>query len=121
MEQLQKQQYFDWMQKGLNCWQKCEDLIYESLEHGKYLPAVNACRAVADMCSQCIKFQAQELPFFKQLCELCSQICEACLKKLGKYQNDNKLIVEVMYCCRVFSVACLEMSQLPQKMVASKN
>lgn len=115
MEHLQKQEYFDWMQKGLNCWQKCEDLIYESLEQGKYLSTVNACRAAADICSQCLKFPEKELLIFRQLCELSSQICEACLKKLGKYQNDNKLIVEVMYACRVFSIACLAMTQSHKK------
>ena len=41
---LKKQEHFDWMQKGLVCWQMCEKIIIKCVEGKKYVHVINACR-----------------------------------------------------------------------------
>ncbi|MEP6927574.1 MAG: hypothetical protein ABI834_08055 [Ginsengibacter sp.] len=108
---LQKQEHFDWMQKCLNSWKTCEELISWNIQNGKYLNTINACRDVAEMCSQCIKFEAQRSPFFQQLCEVCAEICEGCAVELEKFESENGIFMETINSCRTFASACREVAE----------
>jgi hypothetical protein len=107
---LKKQDHFDWMQKGLVCWQMCEKIILKCIENEKYVNAINACRDTAEMCSQCIKFKAQGSPFFKELCEICADVCEGCAQHLARYEKDDSIFAEAIYGCKLFAVACLDVA-----------
>ncbi|MGH2565551.1 MAG: hypothetical protein ACRDE5_13630, partial [Ginsengibacter sp.] len=98
--------HFDWMQKCLICWKLCEEVISESIQNGKYLSLINVCRDTAEMCSQCIKFEAQSSPFFQHLCEVCAEICETCSKELGNHKNESDLISETIKACNELANAC---------------
>src|ERR1700710_864512 len=100
---LQKQEHFEWMQKCLTCWKMSEEFISWSINNGKYISSINACRDVAEMCSQCIKFEAQRSPFFQQLCGVCADICEKCATEIGKFQNENEIFLETYNSCRSFA------------------
>ena len=106
IEWLQKQEHFDWMQKCLVCWKKCEEFISESIQNGKYSGSINICRDITELCGQCIKFEAQTSPFFQQLCEVCAGACETCSGELGKYENQANIISETICACDVFAIAC---------------
>lgn len=105
---LEKQEHFDWMQKCLTCWKMCEEFIAWSIENGKNVSLINPCRDVAEMCSQCIKFEAQRSPFFQHLCEVCAEICENCSAQMGEYKNKNEIASETLNSCRIFANACRE-------------
>ena len=47
---LRKQKHFDWMQKCLICWKKCEKLISYSILEGKSFSQINLCRDTIEMC-----------------------------------------------------------------------
>ena len=111
MKWLQKQKHFDWMQKGLICWRMCEKLISESIQNAKFIPVINFCRDTAEMCSQCIKFEAQRSPFFKHLCEVCADICKNCSQELSKYKNQDQIILETIKACNKFATACKEVAE----------
>ena len=108
---LQKQEHFDWMQKCLTSWKMSEEFIAWSIENGKYINLINACRDVAEMCSQCIKFEAQRSPFFQQLCEVCAEICEKCAVEMEKFENETEISSLTLSSCRIFAMACREVSQ----------
>ncbi len=110
MKWLQKQEHFDWMQKCLVCWKMCEELISESIQNGKYVSSINACRDTAEMCSQCIKFEAQRSPFFQHLCEVCAEICETCSMELNKHEKESKIILGTIKACNVFANACRDVA-----------
>ena len=101
-----KQEHFDWMQKCLACWKMCEEYMAWSIENNKYIASIGACRDATEMCSQCIKFEAQRSPFFQQLCEVCAEICETFVNGLEKFKDENEVIVETINACRVFVQAC---------------
>ena len=107
---LQKQEHFDWMQKCLICWKMCEQFIEFSIRHGKYIPSLNACRDATEMCSQCIKFEAQRSPFFQQLCEVCAEICERCVEGMERYKDENSIFSETVDACKIFAQACREVA-----------
>lgn len=108
---LQKQEHFDWMQKCLTCWKMCEELIAWSIQNGKHMTTINICRDTAEMCSQCIKFEAQRSPFFQNLCEVCAEICLMCVNELSKQETENEIFTLTMDACEVFSSACIEVAQ----------
>ena len=110
----QKQEHFDWMQKCLTSWKMCEEFIAWSIESGKYINLINACRDVAEMCSQCIKFEAQRSPFFKQLCEVCADICERCASDMEKFQDENEISSETLNSCKEFAIACRNVAKMQQ-------
>ncbi len=112
---LQKQEHFDWMQNCLTCWKMCEEFIAWSIENGENVNLINPCRDVAEMCSQCIKFEAQRSPFFQQLCEVCAEICENCAVEMEKYKDDNELLLETLNSCRIFAKACREVAEKQKK------
>ena len=115
MKWLQKQKHFEWMQKGLICWKMCEELISESIQNGKFIGAINSCRDTAEMCSQCIKFEAQRSPFFQHLCEVCAEICETCSGELYKYKNEDKLVSETIKACNEFAISCRDIEKIKEK------
>jgi hypothetical protein len=108
---LQKQEHFDWMQKCLTCWKMCEEFISWSIQNGKYVNSINICRDTAEMCSQCIKFEAQRSPFFQQLCEVCAEICERCAIDMETFKNENEIFSETLDSCRIFAIACKEVAE----------
>jgi hypothetical protein len=112
---LQKQEHFDWMQKCLTCWKMSEEFIAWSIQNGKYVNLINSCRDVAEMCSQCIKFEAQRSPFFQQLCEVCAAICEKCAAGMEKYKSENGIISETLNSCEIFAKACREVAEKLKK------
>ncbi len=112
---LQKQEHFDWMQKCLTCWKMCEEFIAWSIQNGKNVSSINTCRDVAEMCSQCIKFEAQRSPFFQQMCEVCAEICEHCADEMAKNKNENQIFSETLESCRVFANSCREVVGKLQK------
>jgi hypothetical protein len=116
---LQKQEHFDWMQKSLTCWMMCEKFIEWSIQNGKYLSSINSCRDVAEMCSQCIKFEAQRSPFFQQLCDVCAEICERCAAEIEKFNSKNEIFSETLNSCRTFAIACTEVSKKQDRKPAS--
>ena len=109
---LQKQEHFDWMQKCLTCWKMCEEFIAWSIENGKYITSINACRDAAEMCSQCIKFEAQRSPFFKQLCEVCADICERCAAEMQKFHAENEISSATLNACKEFANACRNVAKM---------
>jgi hypothetical protein len=113
MKWLQTQEHFDWMQKCLNCWKVTEKFISHSIQEGKFLSSINACRDVTEMCSHCIKFEAQGSPFFKELCEVCADICESCASKLEDYNSKNDACLETIYACNTLAIACRTVPQKP--------
>ena len=108
---LQKQEHFDWMQKCITCWKITEEFIAWSIDNGKYVQLINACRDAAEMCSQCIKFEAQRSPFFQQLCEVCAEICERCAGEMEKHQEGNDIMSQTVSACKVFALACREVAE----------
>jgi len=112
---LQRQEHFDWMQKCLTCWKLCEEFIAWSIQTGKYISIINACRDTAEMCSQCIKFEAQRSPFFQQLCEVCAEICERCANEMEGIKNESENFSETLSACRVFADACRQVAQKQKK------
>lgn len=110
---LQKQEHFDWMQKCLTCWKMSEEFIAWSIENGKYINSINACRDVAEMCSQCIKFEAQRSPFFQQLCNVCAEICERCALEIEKFESETEIFPLTLESCKVFAKACREVARNP--------
>ena len=118
---LQKQEHFDWMQKCLTCWKMCEELIAWSIQTGKYISSINACRDAAEMCSQCIKFEAQRSPFFQQLCEVCAEICERCAVEIQEFKNENEVFPLTLDSCKVFAAACREVAVKQQREPVTKS
>ena len=112
---LQKQEHFDWMQKCLTCWKMCEEFIGWSIQNGKYVSSINSCRDAAEMCSQCIKFEAQRSPFFQQLCDVCAEICENCAAEIEKFEIENEIFSETLKSCKVFAIACREVAEKQKK------
>ena len=112
---LQQQEHFDWMQKCLTCWKMSEEFISWSIKNGKYVSLINSCRDVAEMCSQCIKFEAQRSPFFQQLCEVCAEICERCAAEMEKYKSEKGIFTETLNSMKVFSIACREVAEKQKK------
>jgi hypothetical protein len=108
---LQKQEHFDWMQKCLTCWKMCEEFIAWSIENGKYITSINACRDAAEMCSQCIKFEAQRSPFFQQLCNVCAEICERCALEIEEFKSEDEIFPLTLDSCRTFAKACREVAE----------
>ena len=96
---LQKQEHFEWMQKCLTCWKMCEEFIAWCIQNGTHLSSINACRDAAEMCSQCIKFEAQRSPFFEQLCEVCAEICKLCVVELSKYEQEDDIFPQTINAC----------------------
>lgn len=112
---LQKQEHFDWMQKCLTCWKMCEQFIAWSIQNGKYVSSINVCRDAAEMCSQCIKFEAQRSPFFIHLCEVCAEICKSCVNELTKYETENDIFPQTIAACNAFANSCIEVVQKQKK------
>jgi hypothetical protein len=118
---LEKQEHFDWMQKCLTCWKMCEEFIAWCIENNKYVSILNTCRDASEMCSQCIKFEAQHSPFFQNLCEVCAEICELCVAEMDKFKDKNDILIQTNNSCSVFADACREVatrdrnSLLPRK------
>jgi hypothetical protein len=108
---LQKQEHFDWMQKCLTCWKLCEEFISWSIQNGKYINSINVCRDTSEMCSQCIKFEAQRSPFFKNLCEVCAEICQNCVNELRKFEDEAKIFSDTIMACEIFATSCFEVAQ----------
>ncbi len=111
MKWMQTKEHFDWLQKCLTCWKVNEEFISQSIQRGKHINSINACRDVAEMCSQCIKFEAQSSPFFQQLCEVCAQICEFCAHTLKNCNDDIDICSETIQACNTLAIACREISQ----------
>jgi len=112
---LQKQEHFEWMQKCLTCWKMCEEFIAWSIQNGKHIGSINACRDAAEMCSQCIKFEAQRSPFFEQLCEVCAEICKRCVVELSRNEQEHDIFPQTISACNVFAEACIEVAQNQKK------
>jgi hypothetical protein len=108
---LQKQEHFDWMQKCLKCWKMCEKFISYNILTGEYLSPINACRDTVEMCSQCIKFEAQRSPFFQQLCEVSAEICENCAFEIEKSKSAKAIFIETRNSCRIFARACRKVAE----------
>ena len=108
---LQKQEHFDWMQKCLICWKKCEEFIEFSIQNGKYISSINECRDATEMCSHCIKFEAQRSPFFQDLCEVCAEVCEKFAARLVKLESEDVIISETFDSCKIFAEACREVAE----------
>lgn len=107
---LQKQEHFDWMQKCLTCWKMCEAFMVWSIRNGKYVSSINACRDVTEICSQCIKFEAQRSPFFQHLCQVCAEICEKFAADVATFENENEIISETANSSRIFAQVCREVA-----------
>ena len=107
----QKQDHFDWMQKCLTCWKMCEKFISWSIQNGKYVSSINACRDTAEMCNQCIKFEAQRSPFFQQLCGVCAEICENCAAEIEKIKSAKEIFSKTRNACRIFAKACRKVAK----------
>ncbi|MDQ6763214.1 MAG: hypothetical protein M3015_11385 [Bacteroidota bacterium] len=108
---IRTKEHFDWLDKCLKCWRTCEDFIAHSIENGRYVNTINICRDVAEMCSQCIKFEAQRSPFFEQLCEVCADICISCVKALNEYKNDDVMCKKTAEACNDLVAAGMQISQ----------
>ncbi|MDQ6844732.1 MAG: hypothetical protein M3Z92_10325 [Bacteroidota bacterium] len=108
---LQKQEHFEWMQKCLNCWKATEEFISKSIQDGENLKLINTCRDVAEMCSQCIKFEAQRSPFFQQLCQVCADMCETCVRKLAECDPKSEICDYTIEACTTLAIASREVSQ----------
>ena len=93
----------------------CEEFIAWSIQNGKYVRSINVCRDAAEMCSQCIKFEAQSSPFFMHLCEVCAEICKSCVTELSKYKSENDIFPKTIESCNVFANSCLEVAQKQKK------
>lgn len=107
---LEKHKHFEWMQKCLTCWKLCEEFISWCIENSTYLNSIGFGRDVSEICSQCIKFEAQRSPFFHQLCSVGADICEACAAELEKHDEPDKnaMINMAATSCRTFATACRE-------------
>ena len=112
---LQKQEHFEWMQKCLICWKWCEEFIEFSIQNGKYISSINACRDTTEMCSQCIKFEAQRSPFFQHLCEVCAETCDKFTAEIEKFTKEAAIISETHNSCRIFAKACREVAEKQKK------
>lgn len=111
LKYIRTKQHFDWLDKCLNCWRLCEDFIAHSVEQGKNVKGINICRDTAEMCSQCIKFEAQRSPFFEQLCDVCADICTSCAAILNKCVDDDPFCKKAANACSDLAEKCLEISQ----------
>jgi hypothetical protein len=118
---LQTQEHFDWMQKCLTCWKMCEELIAWSIENGKFITSINVCRDAAEMCSQCIKFEAQRSPFFSQLCDVCAEICERCAQDIEKNQDGSEILSATVNSCKIFAEACRELAKQQKEKAGKEN
>ena len=107
----EKKEHFDWMQKCIACWKICEEFVAWSVENDQYTSTINACRDVTEMCSQCIKFEAQRSPFFNQLCEVCAEVCEKFIADVKKFKSENLLISETVKRCVIFVKACRKVAE----------
>ena len=105
---LEKKKHFEWMQKCLNCWEACEALITDSIKTEKYLTPLHVARDCAEICSMCIKFEAQCSTFFEQLCQVCANICDACSAECEKFTNENTFARECHDACQACAAACRE-------------
>lgn len=112
---LQKQEHFDWMQKCLISWKMCEQFIEFSIRNGKYIPSLNASRDVTEMCSQCIKFEAQRSPFFQHLCEVCAQTCDKFIMAIEAFEGEEPMVTDTINACRIFAEACREVVERQKK------
>jgi hypothetical protein len=108
---LKNQEHFDWMEKCLSCWRTCEQFMAWSIENEKYVTVLNTCRDVTEMCSQCLKFEAQRSPFFKQMCELSAEMSETLAGHLAALETNDPLISETINSCRIFSKASRQVSK----------
>ena len=108
---LQKEAHFDWMQKCLSCWKMCEEFIAWSIENKKFVDSLNKFRDTSEMCSQCMKFEAEQSPFLQQLCEVCAQVCDACVTEMEQHENEELIIANTLDSCRDFANACKEIAE----------
>lgn len=111
LKYIRTKEHFDWLDKCLTCWRTCEDFIAYSIQHAKNFNAINICRDTAEMCSQCIKFEAQRSPFFGQLCEVCADICTSCSQEINKIEDDSPVFKKTASACDDLAEACMEISQ----------
>ncbi len=121
MNWMKPKEHFEWLQKCLNCWRLSEEFIFQSIQQGKNIDIINMCRDVAEMCSQCIKFEAQRSPFFQQLCEVCAQICELALINLEEIKNKDQLCLDVIESNKALIISCLEIAQLKKQDMVDDN
>ena len=97
----------------------CEEFIAWSIQNGKYVSSINACRDAAEMCSQCIKFEAQRSPFFQQLCDVCAQICESRAVEIEKFKSENEIFFATMNSCRIFANTCWVVAEKQKRELAN--
>ncbi|MDQ6757675.1 MAG: four-helix bundle copper-binding protein [Bacteroidota bacterium] len=105
---LEKKKHFEWMQKCLQCWEACEAFITDSIKEEKYISALHTARDCAEICSMCIKFEAQRSTFFEQLCHVCANICDACAEQCEKFPDQNESLSQCAETCRICAAACRE-------------
>lgn len=105
---LDKKKHFKWLEKCLLCWELCEQCISESINDSKNLSCCNISRDCAEICSLCIKFEAQRSSFFGNLCQVCADICEACAKECDKYSHESETYKNCAEACRVCAEYSLE-------------
>jgi hypothetical protein len=106
---IEKKRHFNWLQKCLYCWETCEKLITESIKDQKYISTLHVARDCAEICSMCIKFEAQRSTFFEQLCQVCANICDACAAECERHADQNdQTINECAEACRACAIACRE-------------
>lgn len=107
---MEKKKHFEWMQKCLHCWEACEALITDSIKKEKYLTPLHIARDCAEICSMCIKFEAQRSTFFEQLCQVCSNICDACATECEKFSTESPFAKECAEACRACAIASREIA-----------
>ena len=105
---LEKKRHFNWMQKCLYCWETCEKHITESIKDQKHLSTLHYARDCAEICSMCIKFEAQQSTFFEQLCQVCANICDACAAECEKSPHQTETLKECAEACKICAAACRE-------------
>ena len=105
---LKQKKHFEWMQKCLLCWELCENVTSESIQERKNMAVVHFARDCAEICSLCIKFEAQRSTFFEQLCQVCANICDACADECKKSPEQTEALKQCQEACIICADACRE-------------
>lgn len=103
---MKKKKHFEWLQKCLVCWEASENLISECIKEQKNINILNIARDCAEICSLCIKFEAQRSGFFEQLCQVGANICDACADECERSADRTKAVEKCAEVCRICSEAC---------------
>jgi len=84
----------------LTCIVACEKCITHCIKAGNQ-ECVRLCLDCADVCALCVRLEARNSEFARDMFALCTKVCEACAEECGKHAQNHET-------CKDCAVACTQ-------------